>query len=58
MQHTEKNLVATGRLFEALASTPPDKEAIAAMMTESFINGMNARERLMTGGSAPEQGRG
>lgn len=58
MQHTEKNLVAAGRLFEDLASTPPDKEAIVAMMTESFINGMNARERLMTGGSVPEQGQG
>lgn len=58
MQHMEKNLAATGRLFEAIASTPPDKEAIAAMMTESFINGMNARERLMTGSSTPEQEQG
>lgn len=55
MQHTEQNLAATGKLFEAIASVKPDKSALAAMVAESFINGMNARESLMSRDSERER---
>ena len=35
-----------GRLCEAAKGLPQDKAAIAAMMAESFINGMDVQARL------------
>lgn len=55
MQHTEQSLAATGKLFEAIASVKPDKSALAAIVAETFINGMNARESLMSHDSERER---
>lgn len=39
--------VAEGTFFyDILKSVPADKQDIAALVAESFINGMNAQERL------------
>ena len=45
-QYTAKNLEATGKLFEAIASAAPDKAIIASVAAESFVNGMNAMEQM------------
>lgn len=34
-------------LYAAVRSNPPDKQAIVKVMANTFINGMNAQERLM-----------
>lgn len=39
-------IVEAGKLCDAATGMPQDKAAIAAMMTEAFINGMNMQERL------------
>lgn len=41
-----KGAAEAGKLCEAAKGLPQDKAAIAAMMAEAFINGMNMQERL------------
>lgn len=48
--HNTKELTDTGKLFSLAASVPPDKQALAAVVAEAFLNGMIAHE-LLTGNS-------
>ena len=47
MVHTEERIAASGRICDAAKDLTKDKAALAAMMAEAFINGMNAQD-LMT----------
>lgn len=55
--YTKDSLTAASELCHAVPNTTPSKALFASMMAEAFINGMTARERLMTCDSAPEQPR-
>lgn len=42
----QKRIADATRVAEILADMPPDKRSIVAMMTNAFISGMEAQERL------------
>lgn len=52
--YTTDALSAASRLCAATVGMPEGKAALAALVSEAFINGMAAQERL-TSDSAPEQ---
>lgn len=54
--YTTDSVTAAERLTAAVADVSPDKAALAAMITESFISGMTAQERLMPQNNAPADG--
>lgn len=49
-----ERIEAAGKLCGITAGMPQDKAAMAAMMTDAFINGMRAQERL-TAGNEPRR---
>ena len=51
---TTESFREAGKLYGAATGMPQDKAAIAAMMAEAFINGMNMQERL-TAGNEPQR---
>ena len=51
---TVESVAEAGKLCEAVKGLPWSKAEIAAMMAESFINGMHVQER-MTADTAPQQ---
>ena len=51
---TTESFREAGKLYGAATGMPQDKAAIAAMMAEAFINGMNMQKRL-TAGNEPQQ---
>lgn len=53
--YTTAALRAASRLCAATVGMPEGKAALAALVSEAFLNGMTAQERL-TCDSAPEQG--
>lgn len=55
MTTTKDKLMAASELCHAIPNTEPGKALLASMMAESFINGMNARERLMPNAGEPER---
>ena len=44
--YTKDRATAAERLQAVAASVSPDKAVLAAMVTEAFVNGMTAQERL------------
>lgn len=44
--YTPELVAEGGQLFDLIGSTPRDKQVIAAIIAETFINGMAAQERL------------
>lgn len=51
--YTTDSLSAVAQLYSEAASVPPSKTAVAAMVTEAFINGMTARDMLAAPSSRP-----
>ena len=48
MNVVHTNTASVEKLCNAAAGLPQDKSAIAALMTDAFINGMNMQTRLTT----------
>ncbi|MBD5099537.1 MAG: hypothetical protein HDT35_08370 [Clostridiales bacterium] len=44
--YTPEAMEQVGRIYDKLERLPADKRSIVELMTESFINGMKAQERL------------
>lgn len=47
-EYTKDSLLAASELCRAVPNNAPGKALLASMMAEAFINGMTAREHLMT----------
>lgn len=46
--YTKESLSAASELCHVVPNTEPGKALLASMMADAFINGMTARERLMS----------
>lgn len=44
--YTSETMEQLGQIYDKLDRLPEDKRSIVVMMTEAFINGMLAQERL------------
>lgn len=51
LTRTAENIKEAGKLYDAVSGMPLDKAAIAAMMADAFINGMNMQARLDADGT-------
>ncbi len=47
------NTTAIANLLTAVASVPQDKQALVALVAETFINGMEAQRKLTGSGGVP-----
>lgn len=46
MSYTPEQMNDARRVFEIIASVPPEKRFLVTIATESFINGMLAQDQL------------
>lgn len=53
ISYTLAQAAEAGQLFSAIESVPLDKQPIVKIMTEAFINGMIAQERLSSQAPPP-----
>lgn len=58
LSYTQQQVKETEKLITAIHSIPSDKRAILMAMTEAFIGGMKAQERLMLSGKSKAEASG